>query len=90
MWRHLLKVSCIIFIFCSIKKQSGWFLNLQSGFSFKFKEVPNSFPVTFKKGKASTKNYFDFWYDFQHSFGGIDYLETSVSAKLQTLWRKLS
>lgn len=58
------------------QQQSGWFVNLQSGFSFKFEEVPNSLPVTFKFGKASTKSYFDFWYDFQHAFGGIDYLET--------------
>ncbi|WP_420574665.1 hypothetical protein [Kordia sp.] len=58
------------------QKQSGWFANVQSGFSFKFEEVPNSFPFTFKFGKASTKNYFDIWYDFQYAFGGIDYLGT--------------
>ncbi len=58
------------------QKQSGWFVNLQSGFSFKFEEVPNSLPITFKFGKASKKYYFDFWYDFQHAFGGIDYLGT--------------
>ncbi|WP_298422514.1 transporter [uncultured Kordia sp.] len=58
------------------QKKSGWFINLQSGFSFKFEEVPNSLPVTFKLGKASAKSYFDFWYDFQHAFGGINYLET--------------
>ncbi|EDP97936.1 hypothetical protein U8527_18255 [Kordia algicida OT-1] len=58
------------------QKQSGWFANLQSGFSFKFEEVPNSFPIGFKFGKASAKGYFDFWYDFQYSFGGIDYRGT--------------
>jgi len=58
------------------QKQSGWFANIQSGFSFKFEEVPNSFPFTFKIGKASDKSYFDFWYDFQHAFGGIDYRST--------------
>ncbi|MFK7748070.1 MAG: hypothetical protein AB8B65_06755 [Kordia sp.] len=58
------------------QKKSGWFANVQSGFSFKFEEVPNSFPFTFKFGKASTKSYFDFWYDFQYAFGGIDYRGT--------------
>ncbi|WP_298514267.1 hypothetical protein [uncultured Kordia sp.] len=58
------------------QQQSGWFANIQSGFSFKFEEVPNSFPFTFKIGKASAKSYFDFWYDFQHAFGGIDYRGT--------------
>lgn len=58
------------------QKQSGWFINLQSGFSFKFAPVPNSFPMTLKLGKASPKNYFDFWYDLQHAFGGIDYRGT--------------
>lgn len=58
------------------QQNSGWFANVQSGFSFKFEEVPNSFPFTFKFGKASAKSYFDFWYDFQYAFGGIDYRGT--------------
>ena len=55
---------------------SGWFFTLQSGFSFKFEEVPNSLSVVFKVGKASEKWYYDFFYDYQKSFGGIDYLGT--------------
>ncbi len=58
------------------KLDSGWFATLQSGFSFKLEEVPNSIPVVFKAGKALSKYYFDIYYDFQHSFGGIDYLGT--------------
>ncbi|MBC8755844.1 hypothetical protein H2O64_14295 [Kordia sp. YSTF-M3] len=65
------------------QKQSGWFVNVQSGFSFKFENVPNSFPMTLKFGKASAKNYVDFWYDFQYAFGGIDYLETPTPQDFQ-------
>ncbi|MEM6721904.1 MAG: hypothetical protein AAF611_21430 [Bacteroidota bacterium] len=65
------------------QQNSGWFANVQSGFSFKFEEVPNSFPFTFKFGKASAKNYFDFWYDFQYAFGGIDYRGTPFPQNFQ-------
>jgi len=58
------------------KWNSGWFVTLQSGFSFKFKETPNSLPATLKLGKATTNWYYDAYYDYQHSFGGIDYLGT--------------
>lgn len=58
------------------KWNSGWFATLQSGFSFKFKETPNSLPVTFKAGKAAGNWYYDVFYDYQHSFGGIDYRGT--------------
>ncbi|HAT66010.1 MAG TPA: hypothetical protein DCS66_15670, partial [Flavobacteriaceae bacterium] len=52
------------------------FTSLQSGYSFKLEEVPNSFPFVIKAGRASSKWYYDIYYDFQHSFGGIDYLGT--------------
>lgn len=55
---------------------SGWFATFQSGYSFKFEETPNSLPLTLKVGKATTNWYYDFYYDYQHSFGGIDYLGT--------------
>jgi hypothetical protein len=58
------------------KNDSGWFTTLQSGFSFKLEETPNSLPVTLKVGKAGAKWYYDLYYDFQHSFGGIDYRGT--------------
>ena len=58
------------------KWTSGWFATLQSGFSFKLEETPNSIPVTIKGGKAAGNWYYDLYYDFQHSFGGIDYRGT--------------
>ena len=58
------------------KLDSGRFATLQSGFSFKLEEVPNSIPVVFKAGRALSKYYFDLYYDYQHSLGGIDYLGT--------------
>jgi hypothetical protein len=58
------------------KFNSGWFATLQSGYIFKFEEVPNSIPIVFKLGKAVSKWYYDVYYDYQHSFGGIDYLGT--------------
>ncbi len=59
------------------KFNSGWFATLQSGYSIKLQETPNSIPATLKIGKATTNLYFDLYYDYQHSFGGIDYLGTS-------------
>lgn len=56
--------------------KSGWFATAQSGFSFKLEEVPNSIPFVLKAGKTTTNWYYDFYYDYQHSFGGIDYLGT--------------
>ncbi|SRX54698.1 transporter [Aequorivita sp. CIP111184] len=58
------------------KWNSGWFATLQSGFSFKFEETPNSLPITFKTGKALSVWYYDVFYDYQYSFGGIDYRGT--------------
>lgn len=58
------------------KSREGWFTTLQSGFSYKFEEVPNSLPVTFKAGHAGTLWYYDIYYDYQYAFSGIDYLET--------------
>jgi hypothetical protein len=58
------------------KWHSGWFATIQSGFSFKLNETPNSLPIVFKTGKAAGKWYYDVYYDYQHSFGGIDYRGT--------------
>lgn len=58
------------------KWTSGWFATLQTGFSFKFEDTPNSLPVTFKTGKAAGNWYYDAFYDYQHTFGGIDYRGT--------------
>ncbi len=58
------------------QRNTGWFLTLQSGYSLKFEEVPNSLPITFKTGRATSNWYYDVWYDYQKSFGGIDYRGT--------------
>ncbi|KAA3622755.1 MAG: hypothetical protein DWP94_07565 [Flavobacterium sp.] len=55
---------------------TGWFATAQSGFSFKSDPTPNSIPFTLKLGRASSNWYYDVYYDFQHSFGGTDYLGT--------------
>ena len=55
---------------------SSWFITAQSGFSFKFVEVPNSLPVVLKIGHAGDKWYYDLFYDSQYAFGGIDYRGT--------------
>lgn len=52
---------------------SNWFGTVQSGFSYKLEEVPNSLPFAFKVGKATEKLYYDAYYEYQYSFGGIDY-----------------
>lgn len=55
---------------------SGWFGTLQSGYNYKFDEVPNAFPLTLKVGKAAADYYYDIYYDYQNSENGIDYLGT--------------
>ncbi len=55
---------------------SGWFATLQGGYAFKSDPTPNSLPATLKAGHAGRKWYYDLYYDFQHSFGGIDYRGT--------------
>lgn len=56
--------------------KTNWFTTLQSGFSYKFEEVPNSVPFVLKIGKAASKWYYDLYYEYQYSFGGTDYLGT--------------
>ncbi|MGJ8592585.1 MAG: hypothetical protein ACSHXF_08560 [Aquaticitalea sp.] len=53
---------------------NNWFGTIQSGFSYKFDEVPNSLPFSLKVGKATSKWYYDAFYEYQYSFGGNDYL----------------
>ncbi len=53
---------------------TNWFTTLQSGFSYKLEEVPNSVPFALKVGKATSNWYYDAYYEYQYSFGGTDYL----------------
>lgn len=54
------------------------FVQVQSGYNFAITPVANSVPFSAKVGGSYGKFYFDVWYDFQHSFGGVNY-PTSVS-----------
>ncbi|MTE25376.1 hypothetical protein [Winogradskyella ouciana] len=58
------------------KWNPNWFVTVQSGFSYKLEEVPNSIPFVFKAGRATKNWYYDVYYDFQYSIGGIDYRGT--------------
>ena len=52
---------------------SGWFYTLQGAYLYKFDPVPTAMNLAFKVGKATDNYYFDFWYAYQYSFGGLDY-----------------
>jgi hypothetical protein len=56
------------------QRNGQWFATLQSGFSFKLEETPNSIPATIKVGTSKNNWYYDLYYDYQYSFGGDDYL----------------
>ncbi|MEM6516835.1 MAG: transporter [Bacteroidota bacterium] len=56
--------------------ENGWFGTATSGYSLKLEEVPNSFPLILKVGKAAGKWYYDVFYDFQNAIDGIDYRGT--------------
>ena len=51
----------------------GVFTTIQAGYTYKFNPVPNSFSPAIKVGIAKSKFYADVWYEYQHSFGGLDY-----------------
>ncbi|MAN60150.1 MAG: hypothetical protein CMC08_09980 [Flavobacteriaceae bacterium] len=55
---------------------NGWFGTLQSGYSIKSNPTPNGVPIVAKVGRARNKWYFDVYYEYQNSFGGIDYRGT--------------
>ncbi|WP_179345818.1 hypothetical protein [Winogradskyella ursingii] len=65
--------------------KSNWFATLQSGYSHKFEEVPSSIPLVFKTGLASSKWYFDVFYDYQYALGGIDYRGTPAPQNFRKL-----
>ncbi|MFZ6052439.1 hypothetical protein [Halocola ammonii] len=57
----------------SAQHQNGWFLQLQSGYTWRIDPTPPSFPMIAKIGYASAKNYFDIWFHRQQAEGGFDY-----------------
>lgn len=54
-------------------RPSGWFYTLQGAYLWKAEPVPNAMNIAARVGRAGENAYFDFWYNFQHAFGGLDY-----------------
>lgn len=52
---------------------NGWFYTLQGAYLYKFEPVPQALNAGLKIGKATSTYYFDLWYAYQYSFGGLDY-----------------
>jgi len=52
---------------------NGWFGTFQAAYNHKHQPVPDAINSALKIGKATAKHYFDVWYDFQMSDGGLDY-----------------
>lgn len=67
----------------------GVFATIQTGFIYKFDPVPNAFPLALKIGIAKAKFYADIWYDYQNSFGGIDYPTSDTFRKIGVDYHKI-
>ena len=66
--------------------QAGsWFTTLQFAYNYKFDPVPNATNASFKFGKATSKYYFDIWYENQYTFGGFDYQGTPAPPSFREL-----
>ncbi len=63
----------------------GIFTTLQAGYTYKFDPVPNSFSPAVKVGIAKSKIYADVWYEYQYSFGGLDYQGSPAPSTFQEL-----
>jgi hypothetical protein len=63
----------------------NWFITAQSGYSFKSDPTPNSIPFTLKLGTSQNSWYYDVYYDYQHSIGGIDYRGTPFPQDFRAL-----
>lgn len=63
----------------------GIFSTIQAGYTYKFNPVPNSLAPAIKIGIAKSKFYADVWYEYQHSFGGLDYQGTPTPSSFREL-----
>jgi hypothetical protein len=63
----------------------GIFATLQVGYAYKFNPVPNSLSPAIKVGIAKAKIYADVWYEYQYSFGGLDYQGTPIPSSFREL-----
>ncbi|NEN24177.1 hypothetical protein G3O08_11755 [Cryomorpha ignava] len=64
---------------------SGWFYTLQGAYLYKFSPVPEAMNAGLKIGKATSNYYFDLWYAYQYSFGGLDYRGDPAPATFREL-----
>jgi len=64
---------------------NGWFGTAQVAYNHKNDPIPNAFNTALKIGKAMAKDYFDVWYDYQNSFGGLDYRGTPAPTTFKQL-----
>ena len=64
---------------------NGWFGTAQFGMQTKSDPTPNAMGAALKIGKASDKYYYDFWYEFQESDGGFDYLGIPAAPSFKAL-----
>lgn len=55
---------------------SGLFVGIQGGYFVKSKPTPNAYSVALRAGYASSKIYFDAWFEYQSALGGTDYRGT--------------
>lgn len=53
---------------------NGYFATGQFGYQTKSDPTPDAVSAAFKIGKAGSKFYYDLWYEFQVSDGGLNYL----------------
>jgi hypothetical protein len=65
--------------------KSGWFGTVQVGYNHKQNPVPSALNSSLKVGKAASKYYFDVWYDYLTSFGGLDYRGTPAPSTFREL-----
>ena len=63
----------------------GVFATLQAGYTYKINPVPNSLSPAIKVGVANSKLYADVWYEYQYSFGGLDYQGTPSPSSFREL-----
>jgi len=61
------------------------FLTAQTGYSYKFNPTPSALPFAIKLGIAHAKFYADVWYEYQYSFGGLDYKGTPAPMSFKEL-----
>jgi len=64
-----------------------FFIQAQSGYTFRLNPVPHSYPIFAKAGLTWTKTYMDVWYEIQEAIGGKDY--QGVGDKRPSSFRQL-